>query len=55
MLVTTTWNVAGHRVVETRGEVFGLIVRTRSLPVNLAAMVRAMFWGEVRMFTAPRG
>jgi uncharacterized protein YbjQ (UPF0145 family) len=51
MLVTTTWNVAGHRVVETRGEVFGLIVRTRSLPVNFAAMVRAMFGGEVRMFT----
>jgi uncharacterized protein YbjQ (UPF0145 family) len=23
MLVSTTWNVAGHRVVETRGEVFG--------------------------------
>jgi uncharacterized protein YbjQ (UPF0145 family) len=45
MIVSTTWNVAGHRVVETKGEVFGLIVRTRSLPMNIAAGVRSLFGG----------
>ena len=51
MLVSTTWNIAGHRVVETRGEVFGLIVRSRSLPVNIAAAFRAMFGGEIKSYT----
>jgi uncharacterized protein YbjQ (UPF0145 family) len=51
MLVTTTWNVAGHRVRETRGEIFGLIVRTRSLPVNMVAGFRSMFGGEVKLCT----
>jgi uncharacterized protein YbjQ (UPF0145 family) len=51
MLVSTTWNVAGHRVVETKGEVFGLIVRTRSLPVNFLAGIRSIFGGEIRLYT----
>jgi uncharacterized protein YbjQ (UPF0145 family) len=51
MLVSTTWNVAGHRVVATKGEVFGLIVRTRSLPMNIIAGVRSLFGGEIRVYT----
>jgi uncharacterized protein YbjQ (UPF0145 family) len=51
MLVSTTWNVAGHRVTETKGEVFGLVVRTRSLPVNILAGLRALFGGEIRAYT----
>lgn len=51
MLVSTTWNVAGHRVVETRGEVFGLTVRSRSLFANIAAAIRALFGGEIRFYT----
>lgn len=51
MLVSTTWNVADHRVVETKGEVFGLIVRTRSLPVNIVAGIRSLFGGEVKLYT----
>jgi uncharacterized protein YbjQ (UPF0145 family) len=51
VLVVTTWNVAGHRVVETKGEVFGLIVRTRSLPMNIVAGIRSLFGGEVRVYT----
>lgn len=51
MLVTTTWNVAGHRVVETKGEVFGLVVRTRSLPMNIIAGIRSLFGGEVSLYT----
>ena len=51
MLVSTTWNVANHRVVETRGEVFGLTVRSRSLFANIAAAIRSLFGGEVRFYT----
>ena len=40
MLVSTTWNVAGHQVIETKGEVFGLVVRTRSVAYGTAAVVR---------------
>jgi uncharacterized protein YbjQ (UPF0145 family) len=51
MLVATTWNVAGHRVVETRGEVFGLTVRSRGLFANIGASIRSLFGGEVRFYT----
>jgi uncharacterized protein YbjQ (UPF0145 family) len=51
MLVSTTWNVAGHRVIETKGEVFGLVVRTRSLPMNFVAGIRSLFGGEIRVYT----
>jgi uncharacterized protein YbjQ (UPF0145 family) len=51
VLVSTTWNVAGHRVAETRGEVFGLVVRTRSLPMNIVAGLRSMFGGEIKVYT----
>lgn len=51
MLITTTWNVGGHRVVETRGEVFGLTVRSRGLFQNIGAVIRSLFGGEVRFYT----
>jgi uncharacterized protein YbjQ (UPF0145 family) len=53
MIVATTWNVAGsgYRVVETKGEVFGLVVRTRSLPFLYDALFRGFFGGEVKVFT----
>jgi uncharacterized protein YbjQ (UPF0145 family) len=51
MLVTTTWNVAGHRVVETKGEVFGLVVRSRSLLMNIGAAIRSLFGGEIKIYT----
>jgi uncharacterized protein YbjQ (UPF0145 family) len=51
MLVTTTWNVAGHKVVETKGEVFGLVVRSRSIVMNIGAQIRALFGGEIKVYT----
>src|SRR5258708_30029421 len=51
MLVSTTWNVGGHRVVETRGEVFGLTVRSRGLFANIGAGIRSIFGGEIRFYT----
>ncbi|HVX06257.1 MAG TPA: heavy metal-binding domain-containing protein, partial [Rhodanobacteraceae bacterium] len=29
MIIVTTENVAGHRIAETKGQVFGLVVRSR--------------------------
>jgi uncharacterized protein YbjQ (UPF0145 family) len=51
MLIATTWNVAGHRIVETLGEVVGLTVRGRGLFANIGAAIRALFGGEMRFYT----
>ncbi len=51
LLVSTTWNIGGHRVVETRGEVFGLTVRSRGLFQNIGAAIRSLFGGEIRFYT----
>lgn len=45
MLVTTTWFLADHRVVETKGEVFGVVVRSRGLLPNFWAAIRSLFGG----------
>lgn len=41
----------GYRVVETYGEVFGLIVRSRNIFSNVGASFRTIFGGEVRGYT----
>jgi len=51
LLVSTTWNIGGHRVVETRGEVFDLTVRSRGLFQNIGAAIRSLFGGEIRFYT----
>jgi uncharacterized protein YbjQ (UPF0145 family) len=47
MIVTTTENVPGARVVRALGQVFGLTVRTRGLGGNIAAGLRSIVGGEV--------
>ena len=47
MIVTTTENVAGHRTVEALGQVFGVVVRSRSIGGNLAAAIRSIGGGEI--------
>jgi len=37
MLVVTTPFLPGHRIVETKGHVFGLVVRSRGLAGNISA------------------
>src|ERR1700753_2655462 len=37
MLVVTTENVPGYRVTETKGQVFGVVVRSRGLGGNIIA------------------
>ncbi len=47
MIVTTTENIPGTRVVKTIGQVFGLTVRSRSLGGNIAAGLKALVGGEI--------
>ncbi len=51
MLISTTPFVAGYRVAETRGHVFGLVVRSRGLAGNVAAGLRSLVGGEIHEYT----
>ena len=51
MIVATTPFVAGHRVSETKGQVFGLVVRSRGLAGNVTAGLRSLVGGEIREYT----
>jgi uncharacterized protein YbjQ (UPF0145 family) len=50
MIVTTTENVPGTRVVKTLGQVFGLTVRSRGLGGNIAASLKSLVGGEIRSY-----
>ncbi|MBV8500192.1 MAG: YbjQ family protein [Paucibacter sp.] len=51
MLVTTTENIPGSRVVEVKGQVFGLVVRSRGLAGNFMAGLRSLVGGEITEYT----
>jgi uncharacterized protein YbjQ (UPF0145 family) len=52
MLVTTTEQIAGHRIIETKGQVFGVVVRSRGLAGNILAGLRSIFGGEIHEYTS---
>src|SRR5678816_3231809 len=52
MIVATTPFVAGHRVAESKGHVYGLVVRSRGLGGNIAAAVRSLGGGEIKEYTS---
>jgi uncharacterized protein YbjQ (UPF0145 family) len=51
MLVATTETVAAHRTVETKGQCFGVVVRSRGLGGNIAAGLRSIVGGEISEYT----
>ena len=51
MIVATTPFAAGHRIVESKGHVYGLVVRSRGLGGNLAAAIRSLGGGEIKEYT----
>ncbi len=51
MIVTTTENVPGYRVVDVRGQVFGVVVRSRGLAGNIMAGLRSIVGGEITEYT----
>ena len=52
MLVSTTENIGGYRTVETLGQVFGVVVRSRGLSGNIVAALRSIVGGEIKEYTA---
>lgn len=52
MLVTTTENVVGYRIIEVKGQVFGVVVRSRGLAGNIMAGLRSLIGGEITEYTA---
>lgn len=52
MLVTTTENVAGRTVIDVKGQVFGVVVRSRGLGGNIMAGFRTIFGGEIKEYTS---
>ncbi|MFI5292596.1 MAG: heavy metal-binding domain-containing protein [Candidatus Limnocylindrales bacterium] len=52
MIVVTTPYLTGHRVVESKGMVFGLVVRSRGLGGNLMASIRSLGGGEIHEYTS---
>jgi uncharacterized protein YbjQ (UPF0145 family) len=52
MLVVTTETIARQRIVETKGEVFGVVVRSRGLGGNIMAGLRSLAGGEIKEYTA---
>jgi uncharacterized protein YbjQ (UPF0145 family) len=51
MIIVTTENVAGHRVVTTLGQVFGVVVRSRGIGGNIVAGLRSIMGGEIHEYT----
>jgi uncharacterized protein YbjQ (UPF0145 family) len=52
MLVTTSENIAGHRQIESLGQVFGVVVRSRGFGGNIIAGLRSIIGGEIKEYTA---
>jgi uncharacterized protein YbjQ (UPF0145 family) len=52
MIISTAPFIAGHRVTETKGQVFGLVVRSRGLGGNLMAGLRSIAGGEIHEYTS---
>src|SRR5919109_2509822 len=51
MIVVTTEEVSGHRIVEMKGQVFGLVVRSRGLGGYIMAGLRSIGGGEITEYT----
>ncbi len=51
MLIVTTENVPGYRVTAVKGQVFGVVVRSRGLAGNVMAGLRSLAGGEISEYT----
>jgi uncharacterized protein YbjQ (UPF0145 family) len=52
MIVATTENLVGHRITQTLGQVFGVVVRSRGVAGNVMAGLRSLGGGEIKEYTA---
>jgi uncharacterized protein YbjQ (UPF0145 family) len=52
MLVATTNDLAGHKIVRHLGVVRGIIVRSRSIVGNVGASIQSLFGGNITLYTS---
>jgi uncharacterized protein YbjQ (UPF0145 family) len=52
MLVVTTENIKGYKVTDVKGQVFGVVVRSRGLGGNVIAGLRSIVGGEIHEYTS---
>ncbi len=52
MIVTTTNDLPGHRVVRHIGLVRGVTVRSRNAIANMGASIQSLFGGNVTIYTS---
>ncbi len=52
MIVVTTENIEGYKLVEVKGPVFGVIVRSRGLGGDILAGLKSLVGGEIKQYTA---
>jgi len=52
MIVTTTNDIAGHRVVRYLGLARGITVRSRSIVGNLGAALQSVVGGNISLYTS---
>lgn len=52
MIVVTTENLTGYTVKEVKGQVFGVVVRSRGLGGNIVAVLRSLVGGEIHEYTS---
>ncbi len=52
MLVVTTENIKGYQVKDVKGQVFGVVVRSRGLGGNIMAGLRSLIGGEIHEYTS---
>lgn len=51
MIVVTSEQIAGYRIKETKGQCFGVVVRSRGLGGNIMAGLRSIVGGEIHEYT----
>ena len=51
MIVTTTNDLPGYKVVVMQGVVRGVIVRSRSVIGNIGAGIQSLFGGDITIYT----
>jgi uncharacterized protein YbjQ (UPF0145 family) len=52
MVIATTNDIVGHRVVRYLGVVRGITVRSRSIVGNFGASIQALFGGNITLYSS---
>lgn len=50
-MVTTAFDLPGHRIVRNLGVVRGIVVRSRSIVGNIGASIQTIFGGNITLYT----